>query len=93
MLSQGTFLNLYLQGYDVPEAYVIRKDDKFYYAFFSTTPWTRWTGEVELRGLTGGSYRVFDYVDSRDLGSVKGPVGRLRVDFTNALLLEVTRAQ
>jgi alpha-galactosidase len=93
MLSQGTFLNLYLQGYDVPEAYVIRKDAKFYYAFFSITPWTRWTGEVELRGLTGGSYRVFDYVDSRDLGSVNGPVGRLRVDFTNALLLEVTRAQ
>jgi alpha-galactosidase len=93
MLSHGTFLSLYVHGYDIPEAYAIRKDGKTYYAFFSPAPWTRWTGEIELRGLGGGSYRVFDYVDSRDLGVVKGPIGRLRVDFTNALLLEVTPAQ
>ena len=35
MLSKGNFLDLYVYGFDVPEAYAIEKDHRFYYAFFS----------------------------------------------------------
>ena len=35
MLSKGTFRNLYVYGYDSPEAYAIEKDGKMYYAFFA----------------------------------------------------------
>ena len=48
MLSKGEFLNLYIYGYDLPEAYAIEKDGKMYYAFFA--PQGGWKGEVELRG-------------------------------------------
>lgn len=55
MLSKGKFLDLYVYGYDSPEAYAIEKDGALYYAFFA--PQT-FKGEVELRGLKPGSYRV-----------------------------------
>ena len=35
MLSKGEFRDLYVYGYDVPEAYAIEKDGKMYYAFFA----------------------------------------------------------
>ena len=35
MLSRGTFRNLYVYGYDVPEGYAIEKDGAMYYAFFA----------------------------------------------------------
>jgi alpha-galactosidase len=37
-LSKGHYLNLYDIGFDYPEAHVIKKDDKYYYAFY-THPW------------------------------------------------------
>jgi alpha-galactosidase len=37
-LSKGQYLNLYDIGFDYPEAHVIKKDRKFYYAFY-THPW------------------------------------------------------
>ena len=43
---------------------------------------------MELRGLKPGSYRVRDYVNDRDFGTVQGPVGRLPVEFTRSLLIE-----
>jgi alpha-galactosidase len=93
MLSKGTFRDLYVYGYDVPEAYAIEKDSKMYYAFFAPNAAT-WTGEVELRGLKAGSYRVTDYADGKDLGTVtatdeKAP--RLATEFRDHLLLEVSR--
>lgn len=93
MLSKGTFLGLYVYGYDVPEAYAIEKDSKMYYAFFAPNAAT-WTGEVELRGLKAGSYHVRDYADGKDLGTVtatdeKAP--RLATEFKDHLLLEVSR--
>jgi alpha-galactosidase len=65
MLSRGTFLNLYTIGYDIPEAYAIEKDDKMYYAFFASD--RPWKGEIELRGLHPGQYRVFDYANGKRL--------------------------
>ena len=34
MLSKGDFLDLYVYGFDVPEAYAIEKDGHLYYAFY-----------------------------------------------------------
>lgn len=34
-LSKGQYLNLYDLGFDYPEAHVIKKDNKFYYAFYT----------------------------------------------------------
>jgi alpha-galactosidase len=100
MLSKGNFLNLYVYGFDVPEAYAIEKDGRMYYAFYSpsyTAPdkkkeaaSSHWSGEVELRGLAAKTYRVTDYVHNKDLGTVTGPIAKLKVDFDNNLLLDAT---
>jgi alpha-galactosidase len=92
MLSKGEFLDLYVYGYDFPEAYAISKDGKMYYAFYvdSAKPFT---GEIELRGLKPGTYDVVNYVDGKDLGTVQaedGKVPRLKTDFKEHLLLEVS---
>ena len=88
-LSSGTFLNLYTLGFDAPEGYAIVKDGRMHYAFFALGPWK---GEVELRGLEPGSYRVRDYGEGRDLGQVlaaEGKPPRLAVTFQDHLLLEL----
>jgi len=90
MLSRGEFLNLYTLGYDTPEGYAIRKDGKLYYAFFAAYPDETFKGEIELRGLAPGKYRVFDYVNDKELGAVDARSPRLPADFTGSLLLEVS---
>jgi alpha-galactosidase len=93
MLSKGEFRDLYVYGYDVPEAYAIEKDGKMYYAFF-IEPGKPFSGEVELRGLKPGSYDVVDYADGTNLGTVlaeNGKAARLKADFKEHLLLEVSR--
>ena len=92
MLSKGDFLDLYVYGYDVPEAYAIAKDGKMYYAFFADDS-KPFSGEVELRGLKPGTYNVLDYVDGKDLGTVQAEQGnapRLKTEFQKHLLLEVS---
>jgi alpha-galactosidase len=99
MLSRGTFKNLYVYGYDVPEGYAIEKDGAMYYAFFAPEPAppaksadaSQWSGEIELRGLAPGNYRVTDYVNGKDLGTVTAPNARLTANFSDHLLLEVTK--
>ena len=99
MLSKGTFRNLYVYGYDVPEGYAIEKDGAMYYAFFAPEPASnakstepaQWSGEIELRGLTSGTYRVTDYVNGKDLGTVTAPDAKLKTSFSDHLLLEVTK--
>ncbi|PYV25122.1 MAG: hypothetical protein DMG27_11010 [Acidobacteria bacterium] len=91
MLSRGTFLDLYVTGYDVPEGYAIAKDGKMYYAFFAPDPATLWKGEVELRGLEPRKYRVVDYENGKDLGAIDGRSPKLAVEFTHHLLLEVSK--
>jgi alpha-galactosidase len=91
MLSRGTFLDLYTLGYDVPEGYAIAKDGKMYYAFFAPEAGKPWKGEVELRGLEPGKYHVFDYENSKDLGTVDGANPKLAAEFTQHLLLEVSK--
>jgi alpha-galactosidase len=92
MLSKGEFRDLYVYGYDFPEAYAIDKDGKTYYAFFTSAD-KPFAGEVELRGLKPGTYNVVDYVDGKDLGSVQaedGKAPRLKTEFKQHLLLEVS---
>jgi alpha-galactosidase len=91
MLSRGTFLNLYNYGYDIPEGYAIEKGGKMYYAFFAPDPDTPWKGEIELRGLQPGKYRVSDYDQGKDLGTVDAASPKLSTEFTNHLLLEVSK--
>ena len=100
MLSKGEFLNLYVYGYDIPEGYAISKGEKMYYAFYAPEPrgktggrTGRFEGEVELRGLGAKTYRVLDYVNGKDYGSVRGPVARLMARFTGSLLLEASATQ
>jgi alpha-galactosidase len=85
MLSRGEYLGgLYDIGFDRPETHAIRKGANMYYAFFAPD----WKGEITLRGLASRSYRVTDYVDGKDLGTVRGPAGKLNVEFSRNLLLE-----
>jgi alpha-galactosidase len=94
MLSKGNFLDLYVYGYDTPEAYAIEKGGEMYYAFYAPVAIRKqsknenWSGEVELRGLGNGTYHVTDYVDGKDYGTVTGPTAKLHVDFAGSLLLE-----
>jgi alpha-galactosidase len=102
MLSKGTFLNLYVYGYDAPEAYAIEKDGQMYYAFYAPAKpvdarskqpaQLSWNGEIELRGLEPKNYRVTDYVKGKDLGVVRGPAAKLKVGFGDSLLLQVSPA-
>jgi alpha-galactosidase len=91
MLSKGTFRNLYNYGYDTPEGYAIEKDDTMYYAFFAPTS-APWKGEVELRGLAAGTYKIVDYAEGKDLGTVQATADRapkLQTEFKDHLLLAV----
>jgi alpha-galactosidase len=89
-LSNGTFRNLYVYGYNNPEAYVVEKDGKMYYAFYAVQQ-PEWKGQVELRGLRPGKYKVFDYVNGRDLGMIDAHDAKLNVEFKDNLLVEVTK--
>jgi alpha-galactosidase len=84
-LSSGEYLGeLYDIGHDRPEAHAIRKADRLHYAFYAP----RFAGTVQLRGLTGATYCVADYVNGTPLATVKGPTAQLAVRFTRSLLLE-----
>ena len=54
------------------------------------TPSTRpqWNGKITLRGLSERAYHVTNYVDGKDLGTVRGPVATFDVKFEKHLLLE-----
>jgi alpha-galactosidase len=84
MLSKGNYLNLYDIIYDQPESHVIQKEKNFYYAFYAK----EWKGEIELRGLENKTYKVYDYVNGLDLGTVTGPVGKIAPVFAEHLLVE-----
>jgi alpha-galactosidase len=93
MLSRGTFLDLYVYGYDSPEAYAIAKDGKMYYAFFAPEASPDWKGMVQLRGLQKARYRIRDYENNASLGSLDSPDSQnanFSVHFHEHLLLEAS---
>jgi alpha-galactosidase len=102
LLSKGEFLDLYTYGFDFPEAYAIRKDGHYYYAFFipeetgkkeQTAKPDKWSETVELRGLPAGKFHVTDYVNHKDFGDVTGPTAQIHAEFTGNLLLEASPVQ
>ena len=98
LLSTGLFRNLYVHGFDTPEGYAVLKDGRTYYAFFApgVEKWQttgRWHGEIELRGLGPGRYRVLDWERGVNMGTFLGPSPRLAVDFNEHLLLEAESAE
>ena len=87
LLPKGRYLGqMYDIGFDKPEAHVIAKDGKFYYAFYAPD----WRGPIELRGLGTGRYRVKDLVTGQVIGEVSAMDRRIRADFRQHLLLEVS---
>jgi alpha-galactosidase len=90
-LSRGDFRDLYIYGYDVPEAYAVEKDGKMYYAFFAPAGNAEWHGAIELRGLAPGKYRVTDYENGRDLGTIDAAHPQLAAQFREHLLLEAAK--
>jgi alpha-galactosidase len=106
MLSQGNFLDLYVYGYDLPEGYAIEKDGNMFYAFYADNKGSKpaerrrpvteinnsggWKGRVELRGLQTRQYKVVDYVNNKEYGTVTGPNASLNVQFRDSLLLQAT---
>jgi alpha-galactosidase len=87
-LPKGEYLGeLYDIGFDKPEAHVIKKGSDFYYAFYAKN----YKGEIELRGLSPRNhYVVYDYVNNKKLGEVKGTNPKIKVNFENYLLLKCT---
>ncbi len=86
LLSKGDYLgDLYDIGFDAPETHAIRRNTKMYYSFYAA----EWKGPVELRGLSNRKYRVVDYENGKDLGSVQGPTAKLDISFSKHLMLEV----
>jgi len=91
LLSRGEFRNLYVYGYDYPEGYAIEKDGAMYYAFFTKDPNTLYRGLIELRGLQPGKYRIVDYVEERDLGTIDSLNPTLATSFTGRLLVQAKK--
>ena len=85
MLPKGQYRGeLYDIGFDKPETHAVEKDGRLYFAFYAK----EWSGQVELRGLGSGRYRVRDYVEDRDLGEVSAGSNKIKIGFEQALLLE-----
>lgn len=85
MLPKGEYRGeLYDIGFDAPEAHAIAKDGAMYYAFYAP----RWSGQLELRGLGSGRYRVRDMFNGNDMGTVDAASNRLAAGFEGFLLLQ-----
>lgn len=85
MLPSGNYLGtLYDIGYDKPETHAIEKDGTMYYGFYADD----FSGAVELRGLSGASYKVTDYVNNIELGQVEGTNATINIDFNQYLLIK-----
>jgi hypothetical protein len=48
---------------------------------------------IELRGLRASTYKVVDYINQKGYSAVKGPTGKLKVNFADNLLLEATTVE
>ena len=91
-LARGEYVpGLYDIGFDYPETHVLKQNGKFYYAFYATSAPV---ASVELRGLEAGkTYRVEDYYNHRDLGTVTASDKTvLEVPVEGSLLIEVSEA-
>ncbi len=87
MLPKGEYRGeLYDIGFNKPEAHVVAKGERLYYAFYAE----HWDGLIEFRGLDSGHYELTDYFNDRPLGTVSGKANRLPLAFDRFLLIEAT---
>ncbi len=91
MISRADYLNLYDMGFDKPETHVfIKKEDGkeiYYYSFYADE--SSWSGNVELRGLNSAKeYKVINYVNNSELGTVSASSPQIRVNFDNYLFVK-----
>lgn len=85
MLSKGCYRGeLYDIGYDKPEAHVIQKSDTLFYAFYADS----WNGDIELRGLSNGKYKITDYINNKDMSQVEGANPKINCKFEKYLLIK-----
>jgi len=85
MLSEGCYRgDLYDIGYDKPEAHVIQKGDTLFYAFYADS----WNGNIELRGLSTGNYKIIDYVNNKDIPYYQGINPKINCSFQKYLLVK-----
>lgn len=98
-LAEGEYIGeLYDIGFDRPETHVVQKDGSMFYAFYSdqnpgknAADTETFTGVVQFRGLeVGKSYKLVDYENNKEYGTVTGPLAELEVAFTNHLLIQAT---
>jgi alpha-galactosidase len=90
MLPTGAYRgDLYDIGFDKPEAHVVEKDGRVYFAFYAE----KWNGPIALRGLRQGRYKLRDYFNDMDLGQLDGGQRRLVAAFERFLLVEATPIQ
>ncbi|MFH1070453.1 MAG: alpha-galactosidase [Candidatus Glassbacteria bacterium] len=85
-LYEGVYLNLYDIAWDVPETHVIAKEGSLYYGAFAE----KFKGPLALKGLAEGkTYRLTDYENGADLGTVGGGAqAALQCDFQDHLLVK-----
>jgi alpha-galactosidase len=84
-LAEGRYIgDLYDIGFDKPEAHVVAKDGRLYYAFYAN----RWDGPIELRGLGNGRYTLTDYWSGNTIGTASPAENRLHASFERFLLIE-----
>ena len=88
MLSKEEYLgDLYDIGFDEPETHIIKKGESLYYAFYAE----KWNGELEFRGIKKGkSYKIYDYINDRNLGEVQADKPYISTDFEGYLLVELS---
>ena len=87
-LSSADYTNLYDIAFDKPEVHVVKKGREMYFGFYADL-WSK-TDPIELRGLEQGvSYKVLDYANGRDLGTVTADEPYIFSGFKEFLLLRV----
>ncbi len=84
-LPKGQYLGgLYDIGFDKPETHAIKKDGKWFYAFYAK----KFSGKIELRGLPQkGKFTVTDYEHNKPLATVNANNPFINADFTGHLLV------
>ena len=87
MLSKANYLGtLYDIGWNKPETHVLQKGDTLFYSFYAKN----WKGKIDLRGLNQKKvYKVYDYVNRKNIGTIKGEQPFINVSFHKYLLIEV----
>lgn len=95
-IHEGQYVNCYDIQHDTPESHLVARGEKRYFSFFHDERSKRakpihFAGTVEFRCLEKGrKYKLLDYVNNVELGTVTGPTARMKVEFDDNLLVVAT---